>query len=72
MNAGNLRRSTLSTKLTEKSYDEIRKAILLRADEAQWSRVPWRPSLAVALDEAREKDRPILLWMMNGHPCGMT
>ena len=61
-----------STKLTKKSYPDVRKAILPSAAETRWKGIAWRPSLAVALEEARKKDRPILLWMMNGHPCGMT
>ncbi len=28
--------------------------------------------LSGAIEEARERDKPILLWIMNGHPCGMT
>ena len=63
---------TSSTKLTERSYRDIREAIRVRPAEEQWEAVPWRPSLAAAITEASEKDKPILLWMMNGHPCGMT
>ena len=60
------------TELAEANYSDIREAILLRPSEERWREIPWRPSLAAALDEARKKDKPILLWMMNGHPCGMT
>ena len=63
---------TRSLKLTETSYASIRKSILMRPSEEQWEKVPWRPNLAVAIAEGREMDKPILLWMMNGHPCGMT
>ncbi len=63
---------TRSMKLTERSYTDIRKGILVRPSEEQWEEIPWRPNLAVAIEEARETDKPILLWMMNGHPCGMT
>ena len=63
---------TTSTKLTEKSFPDIRNAIRVRPAEEQWEAVPWRASLAAAITEASEKDKPILLWMMNGHPCGMT
>ena len=63
---------TRKTKLSERSYAGIRAQIVLDPAEQRWSSIPWRPNLAVAIDEARAKDRPILLWMMNGHPCGMT
>jgi hypothetical protein len=63
---------TPSTKLTEGSFRSVRDEILLRPPKELWRDIPWRPNLAEAIGEAREKDKPILLWMMNGHPCGMT
>ena len=63
---------TGSTKLTEGTYADVRDAILIRSSKQRWEEVPWRPNLAVAIEEARKTDQPILLWMMNGHPCGMT
>ena len=61
-----------STKLTEDNYLEVRYAVLDRPAKEQWAAIPWRPSLAEAIEEARKNDKPILLWIMNGHPCGMT
>jgi hypothetical protein len=58
--------------LTEETYPNVRKSILLVSEESHWQKIPWRPNLGVAIDEARKEDKPILLWMMNGHPCGMT
>ena len=63
---------TRSLNLTERNYAAIRETILVRPSEEQWENIPWRPNLAVAIEEGREMDKPILLWMMNGHPCGMT
>lgn len=60
-----------TTQLTAKNFAEIRNAILLPS-ENRWSEIPWRPNLGEAIGEARKEDKPILLWMMNGHPCGMT
>ena len=62
---------TSTTVLTETNFAEIRRAILLPS-ETQWNEIPWRVDLGEAIDDAREEDRPILLWIMNGHPCGMT
>ena len=63
---------TASTKLTEGSYNNVRNSVLARPPKELWTDISWRPNLAEAIREAREKDMPILLWMMNGHPCGMT
>ncbi|MFT5050008.1 MAG: hypothetical protein ACI8QZ_001401 [Chlamydiales bacterium] len=40
--------------------------------ESAWRDIPWIPSLAEGVQAARQADRPLLLWMMNGHPLGCT
>ena len=41
-------------------------------EELQWRRIPWRATFWDAVIEAQDKDRPILLWAMNGHPLACT
>ena len=62
----------LALDLTEVHYERIRRALTSSGDESGWRKIPWRPNLGEAVVEARKKKKPILLWMMNGHPCGMT
>ncbi len=50
----------------------MRDAILPEASEVKWEQIPWQPDLGSAVLEANQHDKPILLWMMNGHPAGMT
>ena len=40
--------------------------------ELRWRDVRWHNNLGSAVLEARRLDRPILLWTMNGNPCGET
>ena len=40
--------------------------------EDEWKKIAWRNRLMPAVKEAKELDRPILLWAMNGNPCGET
>ena len=61
-----------SAELNEANYAAIKKAILLNPSAAQWETIPWQPELGPAITEARKQDKPILLWMMNGNPVGMT
>ena len=61
-----------SAELNEASYSLMRQAILLNPSAAQWEQIPWQPELGPAITEARKQDKPILLWMMNGNPVGMT
>ena len=58
--------------LSAKTFDAALAAILPKPEEAQWRQIRWRPDLSQARIEARREDKPILLWAMNGHPCGMT
>jgi len=41
-------------------------------EELGWRKVRWHNSLSRAAAEAARLQRPILLWAMNGHPCGET
>jgi hypothetical protein len=63
---------TRNTALTEKTYPAILKALQKLPVETHWKDIPWRPSFTEAIEVARKEDKPILLWIMNGHPCGMT
>jgi hypothetical protein len=40
--------------------------------DVKWGRLDWRPELGAAVREAKELQRPLLLWSMNGHPLGCT
>ncbi|MGQ0553361.1 MAG: hypothetical protein ACT4PU_09085 [Planctomycetota bacterium] len=40
--------------------------------ELAWASLPWRTSYAEGLAAAQEQRRPLLLWVMNGHPLGCT
>ena len=63
---------TRKTVLTEKTYPAILKALQKPPVETHWKEIPWRPSFTEAIEVARREDKPVLLWIMNGHPCGMT
>ena len=58
--------------LGERTYASIRDHVLPSEDELAFRKLGWRSSLWQAVVEAREADRPILLWAMNGHPLGCT
>ena len=40
--------------------------------ELAWEQIPWRPSFLTGLREAAAAEKPVLLWVMNGHPLGCT
>jgi len=66
-------KSTPSTQeLTESNYRDWLKYIRPSDSEEGWRKISWRNKLMPAVAEAKKLDRPILLWAMNGNPCGET
>lgn len=57
-------------RLNEKNFAEWRDAILPTAEELSFEKIGWHSDLDSALEEGQRRDKPILLWVMNGHPLG--
>lgn len=62
----------LAQDLTEESYDKWLDYIRPKPAELKWQEIAWRPTFWEAVVEAQEKERPVLLWAMNGHPLACT
>ncbi len=62
----------LAQDVTDESYEKLKAAILPPAEELAWRKIPWRSTFWEAVVEAQEKEKPILLWAMNGHPLACT
>jgi hypothetical protein len=58
--------------LTDDTYSKWLAFIRPTQEELKWRKVRWHRSLSEAAREARQLQRPVLLWTMNGHPCGET
>ncbi len=58
--------------LSEKTYKKWRDYIVPTEQDLAWTRIPWLTSFQEGLIEAGEKQKPMLLWAMNGHPLGCT
>ena len=58
--------------LDEQTFAELRDFICPMPEEVRWKEVPWRTTFWDAVQEAQARDKPILLWAMNGHPLACT
>ncbi len=58
--------------LTEKNYEMWKNYIKPTESDLLWTHIPWRSSFREGLKEADEQQKPMLLWVMNGHPLGCT
>lgn len=52
-------------------YEALRAEVeSLRATEDTWRTIQWRTCLLEAYAEARERERPLLIWALGGDPSG--
>ncbi len=63
LEAPELRRSDLA---------EWRAHLLPGEVDTRFARIPWEPTFLDGVRRASEQERPLLLWLMNGHPLGCT
>ena len=58
--------------LNENTYDMWQEFIRPTKDELAWAEIPWRSTFYDGLVESDREQKPLLLWVMNGHPLGCT
>ncbi|MFT5124515.1 MAG: hypothetical protein ACI9TH_004957 [Kiritimatiellia bacterium] len=58
--------------ITEANFKQWMTFIKPSAADLKWTRIRWHKELSVAKQEAERLQRPILLFTMNGNPCGET
>ena len=49
-----------------------REHLLPDAADLRFAQVAWAPTFMDGVQQASELQRPLLLWLMNGHPLGCT
>ena len=58
--------------LNDASFAHWRDFVRPTAEDTQWKQIPWRTAFWDGVTEAQQKDKPILVWVMNGHPLACT
>lgn len=58
--------------LVEPTLEQKIQAVLPTPAEERWLQIPWRTHLEQARAEAQREQKPLFLWIMNGHPFGCT
>jgi hypothetical protein len=53
-------------------FAKWREYLLPSASEQSHRTIPWRASVLHGLIDAQKQDKPILLFLMNGHPLGCS
>jgi hypothetical protein len=60
------------TQVSASTFAAWRDHIVPHADEDRWLQIEWHDSTSAGFKAATEQNRPMLLWLMNGHPLGCT
>ncbi len=58
--------------LDGRTIDDWKRVVLPKENERAADEIDWIPSFSGGLEEAGRHGRPMLLWLMNGHPLGCT
>ncbi len=58
--------------LNENTYKMWQDFIKPTKKELAWAEIPWRSTFYDGLIDADQYKKPLLLWVMNGHPLGCT
>ena len=65
-------KNKIDFQLNENTYNMWREFIKPTSQELSWAKIPWRSTFYDGLIDADHEQRPLLLWVMNGHPLGCT
>jgi hypothetical protein len=57
--------------LTVEEFTKLHKELQPSKDDT-WRTIPWKVSLAEAVEQAAKEKKPVFMWSMDGHPMGCT
>ena len=70
--AGNAPGPDFVSNLDGETYEAWRSHVWPSEKELAWEEIPWLPNFRDGVLEADAQGKPLLTWVMNGHPLGCT
>ena len=58
--------------LSREQFAKLHSAVAPSGDTERWMEIPWQTNLSDARRKAQEEGKPLLMWIMDGHPLGCT
>jgi hypothetical protein len=58
--------------LPQEEFTKLHAAVAPKGDGERWTEIPWESDLIVAQQRAAREKKPLLMWVMDGHPLGCT
>lgn len=62
----------LAIGFSDAELDRLVASVLPTPEENRFLEVGWRLDLMAAREEAERTNKPLFMWVMNGHPLGCT
>jgi hypothetical protein len=53
-------------------FQALHTAVTPRGETERWMEIPWESDLWTARQRAVAEGKPLLMWIMDGHPLGCT
>jgi hypothetical protein len=53
-------------------FRALHAALTPRGPGERWTEIPWQSDLLAARQKAAREGKPLLMWVMDGHPLGCT
>jgi hypothetical protein len=53
-------------------FSQLHAAVAPRGAGERWTEIPWETDLWAARQRAARERKPLLMWIMDGHPLGCT
>ena len=61
---------TATTTLSAAEFQKLHAALAPQGE--RWEEIPWETDLGAARQRAAREKKPLLMWIMDGHPLGCT
>jgi hypothetical protein len=61
-----------TTTLEPAQFQALHTAVTPQRNSERWMEIPWEPDLGKARERAAREGKPLLMWIMDGHPLGCT
>ena len=58
--------------LPSEQFTKIHAAVAPSGENERWMEIPWASDLQEARQKAVQEKKPLLMWIMDGHPLGCT
>jgi hypothetical protein len=61
-----------TARISPAQFKALHRAVGPSGEAERWTEIPWETDLAAARAKSTQTGKPLLMWIMDGHPLGCT